>query len=154
MLPQTFPNSSPNPSKWIPGACLEQIQGRVSNFVSKSFPNGVPGAGERAPFGLHFRLLFPYVFKQAPKTFPDTKLQFGSIFGPLGESFSETHGKVKIELPPTRELNFQGPGPSQKQQKTDFFKKPLQERSWCPPWTIFFSDPDPFWLLLATPMGP
>ena len=84
MLPQTLPKGSPNLSKWVPGACPEQVHGKASNFVAKSLPNGVPGAPQRVPFWLHFRLIFCAVFKKAPRTLPDTlHTGLGTVLAPV-----------------------------------------------------------------------
>ena len=66
-------------------------------------------------------------------------LQFGFIFGAVWASFSETHGKVKIVLLLIRELNFQGPGPSEKLQENDFFQKTSSGRVLEPSLDHFFS---------------
>ena len=64
----------------------------------------------------------------------------------------QRHEKVKIELSPERELNFQDPGASQKAQKNIVFRDPLRERSWDPSWNHLFPILIPFWFPLGAPL--
>ena len=55
-------------------------------------------------------------------------LHVGSIFGAILDPKSEKGEKVKIELSPKRELNFQGPRRPQKRQKKLLFEDPSSGR--------------------------
>ena len=67
-------------------------------------------------------------------------LHFGYILGAILDPISKQGEKVKIELPPKRKFNFQGPRhPQQPQKTTLLFRNPLREgsrgvscrRFWC-----------------------
>ena len=61
--------------------------------------------------------------------------------------------KVKIELSPKRELNFQGPGHPQNDQQIDFFRHPGREGSREPSWKRFSSIVVDFGGPLGSPRG-
>ena len=110
-------------------------------------PKGDPRGPQRVPLGLQFRVFFLQFLRKLPERSQTRSrrdlepfwLHFGSTFGAMLAPFSEAHEKVKIELSPRRELNFQGPGPSQKAQKNTVFRDPFRDGFWGRPWTIFFS---------------
>ena len=160
-----FGNCFPKPSQKAPqtsqSGSREPAQNRFTEKPPILWPKAPQMVSQGIPKGCLLGSIFESLFLQFSRRLPEPSqtpctrvlepfwLQFGSIFGAVWASFSETHGRVKIELPLQRELNSQGPGPSGKQQKNDFFQNPLWEGSWDPSWNHLF----PIFGAILAPLG-
>ena len=157
---------SKNGPEWLPNGSQEAPRKGFSKRSANSLQKGLQKPAPGLPKGPQKSSIFDAFFdrflgrlREPPKTASERIwkpfwLHFGSIFGAiLVPKWGEAE-KVKIELPPRRELNFRGPGHPQNDQKIDFFRNPFREGSRDPLSEPFLAFVARFWLDFGVPRGP